>query len=86
MTNVEWAYIALWCKKNGFWPRGNNSYGNDYARTEEWGEVTHIYSGTTKGRVATGTGPAPWSHDGSPFGVFDLNGNVWEWVGGLRRL
>ena len=84
MTNVEWAYIALWCKKNGFWPRGNNSYGNDYARTEEWGEVTHIYSGTTKGRVATGTGPAPWSHDGSPFGVFDLNGNVWEWVGGLR--
>lgn len=32
----------------------------------------------------TGSGPLPWSHDGSPFGIFDLNGNIWEWVGGMR--
>ena len=25
-----------------------------------------------------------WSHDGTPFGIWDLNGNVWEWVGELR--
>jgi hypothetical protein len=25
-----------------------------------------------------------WSHDHTPDGIFDLNGNVHEWVGGLR--
>jgi hypothetical protein len=34
----------------------------------------------------TGSGPITWSDDGSPFGVFDLNGNVAEWVGGLRLM
>jgi hypothetical protein len=86
MTNAEWALILSWCKANGFWPRGNNSYGRDYSRTAEHGEASYIYSGTTIGRVATGTGPVGWSHDGSPFGIFDLNGNVWEWVGGLRLM
>ncbi len=28
-TNAEWAAIALWCKKNGFLPYGNNNYGKD---------------------------------------------------------
>ncbi len=86
MTNAEWALILNWCKANGFWPRGNNSYGRDYSRTAEHGEASYIYSGTNIGRVATGTGPVGWSHDGSPFGIFDLNGNVWEWVGGLRLM
>lgn len=87
MTNAEWAAIALWCKKQGFWPRGNNSYGKDYSITSEKGVPSYYYdSGGTKyiGRTLTGSGPLPWSHDGSPFGIFDLNGNVWEWVGGLR--
>ncbi len=85
MTNPEWALILNWCKANGFWPRGNNSYGRDYSRTAEQGEASYL-SGTSPGRVATGTGPLGWSHDGSPFGIFDLNGNVWEWVGGLRLM
>lgn len=84
-TNAEWAFLLNWCRMNGFWPRGNNNYGRDYSRTSEHGETSYL-SGTSSGRVATGTGPVGWSHDGSPFGIFDLNGNVWEWVGGLRLM
>ncbi len=87
MSNAEYAFLALMAKASGFWPRGNNNYGKDIARADERGEVSYTFVSaptTYEGRVATGTGPASWSHDGSPFGVFDLNGNVWEWVGGLR--
>jgi hypothetical protein len=85
MTNAEWAAIALWCKKNGFMPRGNNNFGKDHSASYERGKVTYQYGDPlTDGRVATGSGPASWSHDGTNEGIFDLNGNVWEWVDGLK--
>ncbi|MFA7462673.1 MAG: hypothetical protein WCY59_06000 [Anaerovoracaceae bacterium] len=42
--------------------------------------------GTASGnaRTLTGSGPAAWRHDGTPFGVADLVGNVAEWVDGLK--
>lgn len=88
-TNAEYAGIALWCLKNGFMPRGNNSYGQDVTAAHEKGVVTYTYNdnGTTrKGRTATGSGPVSWNHDGSDSGICDLNGNVWEWAGGFRLL
>lgn len=83
-TAAEWAAIALWCKKNGFLPYGNNENGKDSRENDYKAIVTgYEYSGKN-GRVATGTGPLTWSHDQSPSGIWDMNGNVWEWMGGMR--
>lgn len=82
-TNAEWAWIALQCRKNGFMPRGNNYYGVDYNRRDEKGVVTYTYDGSNC-RVATGSGPKSWAHNNDASGVWDLNGNVYEWVGGFR--
>lgn len=84
-TNAEWAAIALWCKKNGFMPYGNNNYGKD-TRESNYRAVPSMArdsSGRIQ-RVATGTGPLTWSHDKTLSGIWDMNGNVWEWQGGIR--
>ena len=82
-TNAEWAAIALWCKKNGFLPYGNNNYGKD-SRESNCKAVPSYYESGKIARVATGTGPISWSHDKTMAGIWDLNGNVWEWQGGIR--
>ncbi|WP_342399586.1 SUMF1/EgtB/PvdO family nonheme iron enzyme [Weizmannia sp. FSL W8-0676] len=85
MTNAEWAALALWAKKNGTMPRGNNQFGSDVSAPYEHGREASK-DGNRTGRILTGSGPASWSHDGTNAGVFDLNGNVWEWVDGLKLL
>ena len=82
-TLVEWAAIALWCKKNGFLPYGNNNYGKD-SRESDYKAVPVSYKNDAVNMVASGTGPVTWSHDGTPSGIWDMNGNVWEWQGGFR--
>lgn len=83
-TNAEWAAIALWCKKNGFMPYGNNNYGKDSRESNYKAIPTTFESDGRTAHVATGTGPLTWSHDKTLSGIWDLNGNVWEWQGGLR--
>ena len=86
MTRAEWALLALWCKMNGTQPKGNNNYGKDHSETN-YKAIPMARDGSNNiTRVATGTGPLSWSHDGTPSGIWDLNGNVWEWVGGLRTV
>lgn len=90
MTNAEWAALALWCRRNSLMPRGNNLNGRDSAEATVVAIPTSDSAGGTFqageviGRVATGTGPVQWAHNGEVTGIFDLNGNVWEWVGGYR--
>lgn len=84
-TMAEWAAIAIWCKKNEFMPYGNNGYGKDSRETDYVATPTS-QDGSKTGRVATGTGPLTWSHDETTNGVWDMNGNVAEWVGGHRTV
>ena len=85
MTRMEWMALALWCKNNGTMPKGNNNYGKDTGDSIYQAIPSCARDSSNRiQRVATGTGPLSWSHDGTPSGIWDLNGNVWEWVGGLR--
>lgn len=86
MTKAEYAAIALWCKKNGFMPWGNNNYGRD-SRETIYKAIPDNVDGEGKTlKVLTGTGPVEWSHDKTLGGIWDLNGNVTEWTGGIRTV
>lgn len=78
MSNAEWTAIALWCKANGTIPHGNTLWGKYYHNPDEHGLC---FDGS---KTLTGSGPDTWSHDHTSDGIFDLVGNVWEMVSGIR--
>jgi len=85
-TRAEYAAIALWCKANGYYPRGNNNYGHDHSAPHE---VCRPGTVGSDGRInlgLTGSGPSSWTHDGTPHGIYGLNGDGWEWNGGIRTV
>ena len=87
MTNAEWSAIAHWCVKNKTVPRGNSDFGRDYRKIHERGVIVPGNNGEDRGsemRTYTGTGPASWNHDHTAFGISDLNGNIWDFIAGLR--
>lgn len=91
LTAAEWAFLALCAKKDNRMPAGNNNWGKD-AGESTLGQIAipkyfHPDEDVNKGkpeRCATGTGPVTWSDTGDLTGIWDLNGNVWEWVSGIR--
>ena len=82
--NGLWGAIMLWCNRNNFLPRGNTNWDRSYEKAYEKGVNTYIDGDHKGGRTATGSGPVTWYHDGSPAGIADLCGCMWEWVAGLR--
>lgn len=58
MTNAEWAALALWAKKNGTMPRGNNQFGSDVSAPYEHGREASK-DGNRTGRILTGSGMHP---------------------------
>lgn len=85
ISNAEWAAVALWCHKNGCEPKGNNNYGKDSSESGyEAIPAPGVQDNGKTARVLTGTGPLSWSHNGKADGIWDMNGNIWEWCIGLR--
>jgi hypothetical protein len=84
MTNAMWAAVALWCRKNGTMPRGNNNYGQDTANAWEKGIPATKGTDGKVNRTLTGSGPVSWNHNNDITGICDMNGNVWEWQAGMR--
>ena len=89
LTNAEWCALAHWSVRNGTVPRGNAAFGTDPDRSWERGVLAAQPRGRgleDSMRTLTGSGPDRWNHDGGPWGVSDLAGNVWDWVSGIRTV
>lgn len=78
VTNAEWEYLIAESRAAGTMPHGNTDCGQYYFDKSEKGEAYDGY------HTLTGSGPLTWSNTHDADGVFDLCGNVWEWVAGLR--
>ena len=87
VTNAEWMEVAMSCLREGFQPKGNNYYGRDYndPDTAEYYGIPAYWESNKIARVLNGSGPLSWFHDGSPWGIWGMNGNFYSVTAGLRQ-
>ena len=85
MTNPEWGAIMRWCAVRGITPLGNNNLGK-HASESVYTAIPADYESGKIRRIKVGTGPLSYYHDGTPSGIADLVGNVFEWVGAIRTV
>lgn len=85
-TNPMYAALALQARADFRFPRGNNDYGKAYNDQSEYGidDSGDPGDGSTTTVIRAGSGPVTWNHPPTPWGVQNLNGNVWEWAPGMR--
>ncbi|HEY9900791.1 MAG TPA: hypothetical protein V6D00_16545 [Pantanalinema sp.] len=84
MRDDEWTALAVWSMVNGVTVYGNN----DNLKDLDDAAVTFLGDPNQANRALSGTGAkAGWTgntnlttHTGTTAGVYDLNGNVWEWT------
>lgn len=85
MSNIEWAAIAALSVKQGTEPYGftyRSSSFKKYLCTKHK-PFDGPYNGTLW-NVRAGHSLNEFSHDGTADGIFDMVGNVWEFVDGMR--
>ena len=91
ITPHEMFSLAAWARLHRYeyglgYPKGNNDWGKDISdpRSVEFEGVSDLvragYDNHEISRCLTGSGPLSWSLNEQENGVWDLNGNVWEWV------
>jgi formylglycine-generating enzyme required for sulfatase activity len=99
INNRQWVALAVYSMllgpavfgPNRYGPFGNNSNTASPYDVDD-SAVVFTADPTQVNRALTGTGTkAGWptgqnltAHNGKISGVYDLNGNVWEWVSGLK--
>lgn len=78
MTNAEWELLHNESIEGSTLPHGNTARGEYYFDRSESGKIYDY------GHTLTGSGPVTWTHTHTPDGVYDLCGDNWEMVAGLR--
>lgn len=85
---IGWQILSI-LANGGQKPRGNTEWGRAHDAIREVGrrvDGTISNERTGNGATLTGSGPDSWRHDGTPFGVSDWIGGVWELVDGFKML